>query len=384
MKRTLFSDEHELCRQAFHKFLDREVVPYHEKWQEDGMVSRDVWRQAGDSGFLCPWAEEKYGGSGADFLYSVVTIEAMGHRQFVAPNFHLHNEIVVPYLDRIGNEEQKDRWLPRCVSGEAITAIAMTEPGAGSDLAGITTRAERDGDSYVLNGQKTFISNGMLCDLVVVACKTDSHIEPRHKGISLIVVEDGTPGFKKGPKLKKMGRHASDTAELWFDDCRVPAANLLGEEGKGFYYLMENLQQERLVSTMGAQAGAEWAIEHTVEYCKERRLFGKRLSNFQNTQFKLAEAATKVQIGRVFLDRLTEAHMAGESIDMETSMGKWWITDMHFNIVNECLQMFGGYGYITEYPICHAFTDSRVESVYAGSNEVMKTIIAKRLGLMEK
>ncbi len=384
MKRTLFGEEHEMCRKAFDEFLAREVVPNYERWQEEGIVSREVWRKAGDSGFLCPWVEEKYGGSGADFLFSVVTIEAMGHRHLTAPSFHLHNEIVTPYLDRIGTEEQKDRWLPGCVSGEAITAIAMTEPAAGSDLGGILTRATRDGDSYVLNGQKTFITNGMLCDLVIVACKTDPHVEPRHKGISLIVVEDGTPGFKKGPKLKKMGRHASDTAELWFDDCRVPAANLLGEEGKGFYYLMENLQQERLVSTVGAQAAAEWAIEHSIEYCKERRLFGKPLSNFQNTQFKLAEAATKVQIGRVFLDRLIEAHMAGESIDLETSMAKWWITDMHFNVVNECLQLFGGYGYITEYPICNAFTDSRVESIFAGSNEVMKTIIAKRLGLMGK
>ncbi len=267
------------------------------------------------------------------------------------------------------------------MSGETITAIAMTEPGGGSDLAGIRTRAERDGDSYVINGQKTFISNGQICDLVVVACKTDPQADPPHRGISLFVVEAETQGFEKGRNLDKIGRHTSDVSELWFENCRVDESNLLGEEGRGFYYLMENLQEERLVTTLASQAGAEWAIEHTIDYCKGRELFGRPLSKFQNTRFKLAEAATQVQIGRTFLDRLVEAHMAGESIDMETSMAKWWVTDMHFQVVNQCLQFFGGYGYMKEYPISKAFTDSRVESIYAGSNEVMKSIIAKRMGL---
>ncbi len=381
MKRTLFSKEHDLYREAFNTFLDREVVPFQEQWEKDGKVSAEVWRKAGEYGFLCPWAEEKYGGAEADFIYSVVTIEAMGHRRLSAPNFHLHNRIVVPYIARFGSEEQKQRWLPGCVSGETITAIAMTEPAAGSDLAGIRTRAERDGDSYVINGQKTFISNGQICDLVVVACKTDPQADPAHRGISLFVVEAGTQGFEKGRNLEKIGRHTSDVSELWFENCRVDESNLLGEEGRGFYYLMENLQEERLVTTLASQAGAEWAIEHTIDYCKGRELFGRPLSKFQNTRFKLAEAATQVQIGRTFLDRLVEAHMAGESIDMETSMAKWWVTDMHFQVVNECLQFFGGYGYMKEYPISQAFTDSRVESIFAGSNEVMKSIIAKRLGL---
>ncbi len=381
MKRNLFSKEHDLYREAFNTFLDREVVPFQKQWENDGKVGAEVWRKAGEYGFLCPWAEEKYGGSGADFIYSVVTIEAMGHRCLSAPNFHLHDGIVVPYIARFGSEEQKQRWLPGCVSGETITAIAMTEPAAGSDLAGIRTRAVRDGDSYVINGQKTFISNGQICDLVVVACKTDPRADPPHRGISLFVVEAGTQGFEKGRNLEKIGRHASDVSELWFENCRVDKSNLLGEEGRGFYYLMENLQEERLVTTLASQAGAEWAIEHTVEYCKGRELFGRPLSKFQNTRFKLAEAATQVQIGRTFLDRLVEAHMAGESIDMETSMAKWWVTDMHFQVVNQCLQFFGGYGYMKEYPISQAFTDSRVESIFAGSNEVMKSIIAKRLGL---
>ena len=381
MKRTLFSKEHELYREAFTTFLDREVVPNQQKWETEGQVSAEVWRKAGEYGFLCPWVDDAYGGSGADFIYSVVTIEAMAHRCLAAPNFRLHERIAVPYLDRFGTAEQKRRWLPGCVTGETITAIAMTEPTAGSDLAGIRTRAVRDGDGYLINGQKTFISNGQICNLVIVACKTDPEADPPHRGISLVVVEEGTEGFQKGRNLEKIGRHASDTAELWFENCRVDRTNLLGEEGQGFYYLMENLQEERLVTSLASQAGAEWAIEHTVEYCQGREVFGRPVSKFQNTRFTLAEAATQVQLGRTFLDRLVEAHMAGESIEMETSMAKWWVTDMHFRVVNECMQFFGGYGYMKEYPISKAFTDSRVESIFAGSNEVMKSIIAKRMGL---
>lgn len=381
MKRTLFKEEHNIFREAFDKFLAQEVVPHYEEWEEEGCVSRDLWRKAGQQGFLCPWADEKYGGSGADFLYSVVMIESLSRARGVGFSLGLHNDIVGPYIDRIANEEQKQRWLPGCVSGEKVLAVAMSEPAVGSNLAGIKTTALRDGDHYVVNGQKTFITNGQLCDLVIVACKTDPNAKPPHKGLSLIVVEDGMPGFRKGIKLAKIGRKASDTSELWFENCRVPAANLLGKEGDGFYLLMHNLQQERLVCAIGSMAEAEWALDMTVRYVKEREVFGKPLASYQNTQFELAEMATEVEIGRAFLDRLIAEHMNKTSIDMETSMAKWWITDMNFRVADRCLQMFGGYGYMTEYPISKAFVDFRVEAIFAGSNEIMKTIIAKRLGL---
>lgn len=381
LKSKLFRSEHDHFRQAFNTFIDREIDPYTEQWEEDGMTNKDVWLKAGDQGFLCPWVDEQYGGADADFLYSVVTIESMGHRNLTAPQFHLHDRVVTPYIARFGSEEQKQRWLPGCVSGEKIACIGMTEPSGGSDLANIKTRAVKDGDSYVINGQKTFISCGQICDLVVLACRTDPDASPPHKGISLFVVEAETPGFERGRNLKKIGRHANDTAELFFKNCRVGKENLLGEEGKGFYYLMQNLQEERMVSTLGALANAEWVLEHTVQYVKSREMFGTTLSTFQNTQFKLAEVATQVQLGRTFMDRLIESHMAGESVDMETSMAKWWITEMNQNVASTCLQMFGGYGYMKEYPISKAYVDSRVAMIYAGTNEVMKSIIAKRMGL---
>ena len=367
MQRKLFSQQHQLYRDAFDQFVEREIAPHHARWEAEGHVGREVWRCAGEYGFLCPWIDEEYGGSGADFVFTVISIEGLARRGLVAPNFHLHDRIAVPYLARFGNDEQRQRWLPGCVTGEIITAIAMTEPGAGSDLAGIRTTARRDGDDFVINGQKTFITNGQLCTHVIVAAKTDPGADPPHRGISLLVVPEGTPGFRKGRTLEKIGRHASDTAELWFEDCRVPGENLLGDEGRGFYHLMENLQEERLVTSLSAQAGAEWALDLTIEHCRGRELFGRPLSKFQNTRFELAEIATQVELGRVFLDRLVEAHMDGESIDLETSMGKWWVTDMHFQVAHRCLQLFGGYGYMKEYPISQAFLDSRVGSIYAGS-----------------
>jgi acyl-CoA dehydrogenase len=291
----------------------------------------------------------------------------------------LHNDICVPYLASYGSEEQKARWLPGCVSGDIVTAIAMTEPDTGSDLAAIKTTALRDGDHYVLNGQKTFISNGILCDLVIVAAKTDP--QSTHGGVSLLVVEDGTPGFEKGRKLDKMGLHSQDTAELHFGDCPVPAANLLGEEGRGFYYLMEKLQQERLVCAIGAQAAAEVVLEQTVAYTQERTAFGKPIAKFQNTQFRLAEMATELELGRTFLDRLIVEHMAGTPVVKETSMAKWWITEMCKRVVDGCLQFYGGYGYMEEYPVCRAYRDARVQTIFAGTTEVMKIIIAKSMGL---
>ncbi len=381
MERNLFAEEHLIFREAFVKFLEREVLPHYERWEEAGQVDRELWRKAGAHGFLFPWASAQHGGAEADFLYSVVMIEEVARHRAVGWSLGLHNDICGPYLGRLATPDQKARWMPACVSGEKVLAIAMSEPGVGSNLAGVRTTALRDGDHWILNGQKTFITNGQLCDLVIVVCRTDPRAPDPHKALSLVVVEAGAPGFRKGAKLSKMGRRASDTSELWFEDCRVPLENLLGEEGRGFYHLMENLQQERLVCAIGSQAEAEWTLEITRRYVKEREVFGKPLASYQNTQFKLAEAATEVQIGRVFLDRLIQAHMTGENLTTEISMAKWWITDMNFRVAHTCLQFFGGYGYITEYPICKAFTDFRVESIFAGSNEIMKTIIAKRLGL---
>ncbi len=381
MERTLFGEEHRIFRDAFSKFLQTEAVPNYDRWESQGKVDREFWTLAGRNGFLCPWASEKYGGSEADFLYSVIMAEEVARHRVIGFMLELHNDIVGPYIDRISNDEQKERWMPRIINGDAVLAIAMTEPGIGSNLAGVRTTAVLDGDEWVLNGQKTFISNGQICDLVVVVARTDPNAEPAHRGLSLFVVEGDAPGFRRGLNLKKMGRKASDTSELFFEDCRIPAGNLLGEAGKGFYYLMDNLQQERLVIAVASQVEAEWTLGETLAYVKEREVFGKPLSTYQNTQFKLAECATQIELGRVFIDRLIADHMAGKNLSKEISMAKWWITDMNFRVVHECLQLFGGYGYMEEYPICRAFRDFRVESIFAGSNEIMKHIIAKQMGL---
>jgi acyl-CoA dehydrogenase len=293
----------------------------------------------------------------------------------------LHSDVVVPYIHEFGTEAQKTRWLPGCASGEFVTAIAMTEPGAGSDLAAIATRAVREGDHYVLDGAKTFISNGILCDLCIVAAKTDPDPANAHRGISLFVVEAGTPGFIKGKKLKKMGMASQDTSELAFDGCRIPAANRLGDEGGGFLMLMKKLQQERIVVAVGAQAAAEQVLKDTIVYTQERKAFGKPIAKFQNTQFKLVECATKVEVGRAFLDRLISEHLAGKYLVKECSMAKLWQTEMAGEVVDTCLQFFGGYGYMLEYPITRAYMDARVGRIYAGTNEIMKVIIAKQMGL---
>lgn len=381
MERKLFSEEHEIFRDAFRKFLEREVIPHQEEWKKAGKVSREVWKKAGQEGFLCPWLEEKYGGSSVDFLYSVIMIEELARAKESGFAISLHNDIVVPYIASFGNEEQKQRWLPGCVSGDKITALAMTEPGAGSDVQAIKTTAIRDGDYYILNGQKTFISNGLLCDLVVVACKTNPKADPPYTGISLIVVEAGTPGFEKGRKLDKIGMWSQDTSELSFTDCRVPVKNLLGEEGQGFIFMMQKLQQERLVCAIGAQAGAEFALQETIRYCQERTAFGRPIAKFQNTRFKLAEMATEIEISRAFLDRLIEEHIKGSNIVKETCMAKWWITEMLKRVVDQCLQFFGGYGYMLEYPIAQAYLDVRVQTIFAGTTEIMKEIIGRQMGL---
>lgn len=381
MDRAIFTEEHELFRQSFQKFVEREVVPNQARWNEQGMVDRESWRKAGAGGFLCPWLEPEHGGPGGDLLHSMIVIEELAKVYESGFAMSLHSDIVVPYLHEFGSDEQKQRWLPGCASGEIVTAIAMTEPGTGSDLAGIATTAVRDGDHYVINGAKTFISNGILCDLCIVAAKTDSDPENAHRGISLFVVEAGTSGFVKGKKLQKMGMASQDTSELAFEDCRVPASNRLSEEGAGFMMLMQKLQQERLVVAMAAQAGAEQVVTDTLAYVKERKAFGKSIGSFQNTKFKLAECATKVEVGRAFLDRLVTEHLAGKHLVKECSMAKMWQTEMLGEVVDACLQFFGGYGYMLEYPITRAYMDARVQRIYAGTNEIMRVIVAKQLGL---
>jgi acyl-CoA dehydrogenase len=379
--RQLFREEHEAYRRSFRTFVDREVRPHQERWAEAGSVDRETWRAAGRAGFLCPWLPEAYGGAGGDFLHSVVLIEELARAYESGFAMSLHSDVVVPYLEAFGSEAQRRRWLPGCASGDLVTAIAMTEPGTGSDLAAIRTTAVLDGDHYVVNGAKTFISNGILCDLCIVAVKTDPDPANAHRGVSLLVVEAGTPGFHKGKKLKKMGMAAQDTSELSFEDCRVPVANRLGEPGSGFVALMTKLQQERLVVAVGAQASAEQILADTIVYVKERHAFGKPIGKFQNTQFVLADCATKVEVGRAFADKLVAEHLAGKHLVKECSMGKLWQTEMLGQVADACLQLFGGYGYMLEYPVTRAYMDARVQRIYAGTNEIMKVIIAKQLGL---
>lgn len=381
LDRPIFKPEHHLFRQQVRKFCETYLVPNREQWEREGIVPRWLWEKAGAQGYLCPWVPEAYGGLGADFLYSLVIMEEIARAGGCGFAASLHSDIVAPYLLRLGTEEQKRRWLPGCVSGEVITAIAMSEPGTGSDLAAIQTTAIDHGDHYLLSGSKTFISNGILADLVIVVAKTDPKADPPHKGISLLLVERGMEGFERGRNLEKIGLWAQDTAELSFQDVHVPKENLLGKEGQGFIYLMQNLQQERLVVAIEAVASMERALEVTVDYTKSRVAFGRSISKFQNSQFKLAEMQTKATIARVFVDRLIQEHMQGKDIISEISMAKWWTTDMLGEVVDEGVQLHGGYGYMLEYPIARFYLDARATRIYAGSNEIMKLIIAKRMGL---
>ncbi|MBN9654531.1 acyl-CoA dehydrogenase family protein [Halobacillus sp. GSS1] len=382
MKASYITEEHEILRQSLRKFLEKEAYPYYDDWEKAGEVPRDFWRKLGEQGYLCPWLDEEYGGFGADFGYSVVINEEMEKVGTGLIGVGLHNDIVVPYLEAYGTEEQKKKWLPKCTTGECITAIAMTEPGAGSDLASIKTTAIEGDKGFTMNGEKTFITNGIHADLVVVVCKTDPHASPAYKGISLMVVERGTSGFSRGRKLDKIGLNSQDTSELIFEDAAVSKDNLLGKKGEGFYYLMNQLQQERLIVGIGAIAACERMLELTVDYVKERKAFGKSIASFQNTQFKLAELQTEVEIGRAFLDRTIEAHMNGEDVVKEVSMSKWWTTDLVKKVAMECMHLHGGYGYMEEYEIARRFRDAPVTAIYAGSNEIMKTIIAKKMGLI--
>ena len=381
MKRRIFSQDHNIFRDAFRKFLEKEVIPFYEQWEKDGMVPREIYKKAGDQGFLCPWLPEELGGSEADFLFSAVIIEECAFAHNSGFLISLHSDVVAPYLFAFGTDEQKKRWLPRCASGDAILAIAMTEPNAGSDLASLKTTAVRDGNEYVINGSKTFISNGICSDIVIVAVKTDTKADPPHAGVSLVVVERDAPGFVRGRKLEKMGMHAQDTSELTFEDCRIPVDNLLGVEGAGFMYLMQKLQQERLCCAIAAQASAEAVLELTLKYCQERKQFGRPISKFQYNRFQLAEMKTEVEIGRTFVDRLIEDHASGENILMETCMGKWWNTDMLKRLTDRAVQLHGGYGYMLEYPVARAFLDARVLPIFAGTNEIMKELIGRQMGL---
>lgn len=374
-------EELRIFRESVRKFLEKEAKPHYDEWEEKRIIPRDFWRKMGEQGFLCPQVEEKYDGVGVDFRFSVILIEELEKVGSGMIGISLHNDIVVPYLTAFATEEQKKKYLPRCVNGEIITAVAMTEPGAGSDLAGIQTTAIRDGDHYILNGQKTFITNGIQADLIVVACKTDPQAVPPHKGISLLLVERDTPGFTRGRQLNKVGLHSQDTAELFFQDAKVPVANLLGIEGKGFYHMMEKLQQERLVVAISAQVAAEEMWNMTKGYVKTRKTFGQPLNSYQSIRFMLAEMATELELGRSFLQEIIRKYMNNEDVTNQVSMAKWWITDRAKKIAMKCMHLHGGYGYMEEYPIARRFRDIPVMAIYAGSNEMMKLIIAKRLDI---
>ena len=375
-----YSEEHKIFRDSLKKFLEKEVVPHIEEWEEAGIVPKSIWKKMGDQGFLCTSVPEEYGGLGADFLYSVIVTEETTKSGFSGLTAALHSDIVVPYITAFASEEQKHKYLPGCISGDIITAVAMTEPNAGSDLASMKTTAVEDGDYIVLNGQKTFISNGINCDLVVVAAKDPSETNP-HAAVDLFLVDATTPGFEKGKQIKKIGWHSQDTAEMYFTDCRIPKENRMGEKGTGFLKLMEKLQQERLVCAIGAVAAAELMVAMTIQYCKERTAFGKPISKFQHTQFELVEMSTEAKLGRTFLDKLIMDHVEGKNVVIEVSMAKYWTTDMAFKVADRCLQLFGGYGYCDEYPISRAWRDIRVTRIFAGTNEIMKMIAARFMGL---
>ncbi|KQT94080.1 acyl-CoA dehydrogenase [Marmoricola sp. Leaf446] len=377
---SLYSDEHEDFRKTARTFYEREVVPHHDQWERDGIVPRELWTKAGEAGLLCFDVPEAYGGPGVqDFRYHVILSEEQARANVSGPGFSVHSDIIVPYLTSLGTEEQKQRWLPGCVSGETITSIAMTEPGAGSDLQGVRTTAVDQGDHYVLNGSKTFISNGINADLVIVVARTDP--DAGHKGISLLVVERGMEGFERGRNLDKIGLHAQDTAELSFTDVRVPKENLLGQEGEGFIYLMMNLPQERLIIAAQAVAACEAVLAMCLDYAKTREAFGKPIGKFQHNRFLVAEMATETRVARAFLDECLRKHLTGDLTAVDAAMAKYWCTELQNKLVNQGVQLHGGYGYMMEFPIAKAYLDSRISTIYGGTTEIQKEIIGRSLGL---
>jgi len=382
MQRDLYEADHEAFRESVRAFLDKEIVPHLAEWDEAGIVPRELFEVAGRNGFLGMSVPEEYGGGGvADFRFNAVVGEETIRVGATAPGLGLtlHNDIALPYFLEYCTEEQRDRWLPGIVSGELITAIAMTEPGIGSDLASMSTSAIRDGGHYVVNGAKTFITNGINADLVITAVKTDP--TQKHKGMSLIVVERGMAGFERGRNLNKLGQHAQDTAELSFTDVRVPVANLLGEEGKGFLYLVSQLPQERLSIAVAAVASADTALTQTLAYVKERKAFGQPVGSFQNTKFVLAEIATEVEIAQTYVDRCVRLLNAGKLTAPDASKAKWWCTELQGRVLDRCLQLHGGYGYMTEYPIARAYADARISRIDGGTTEIMKEVVGRSLGL---
>lgn len=379
LSRNNFDETHELFRKLARSFAERELVPHRDRWEESGIVDRSLFEKAGKAGLLGTAAPVEFGGGGEpDFRYNAIRIEefARAGAFTVGQGIGMHADVAVPYFLKFTNDEQKRRWLPGLCSGELIAAVAMSEPGAGSDLAGLATRAVRDGDDYVLNGTKTFISNGILSDIVIVVCRTGGS---GSNGLSLIAVERDALGFRRGRNLKKIGLHSQDTAELFFEDVRVPVANLLGEENKGFYYLMDGLAQERLSIALGAVAQAEAALAETLSYVKQRHVFGQPIASFQNSRFVLATLRTEVDIARVFVDRQLDAHVVGELSGEDAAAAKWWTTELNFRLIDSCLQLHGGWGYMEEYSIAHHWRDSRVFRIAGGTTEIMKEIIGRRV-----
>ena len=379
--RTLFKPEHETFRDSVRRFMETEVAPHDDQWQEQGYVDRSAWKKAGDNGFLCCSMPEAFGGADADKLYSIILIEEQARINNSSLGFGLHSEIVAPYLNNYGTDVLKKKYLPKMASGDMIGAIAMTEPGTGSDLQSVKTNAVRKGDKYILNGAKTFITNGWNADLVIVVAKTDP--SKGAKGTSLIVVDTTMKGFSKGKRLKKLGLKGQDTAELFFDNVEVPAENLLGQEGNGFIYLMQELPWERMQIAIAAVSKCEAAIQWTIDYVKNRKAFGKPVAGFQNTRFKLAELTTETQVMRVFVDRCIELLLEKKLDTATASMAKMWSTDVEGKIIDECLQLHGGYGFMWEYPIARAYADARVQRIYGGTNEIMKEVISRSIGLGE-
>jgi acyl-CoA dehydrogenase len=383
MLEELFKEEHRIFRESLREFIEKEVNPNKEKWEKDGIIPKSVWRKMGELGFLGFWYPEEYGGFNADFLYSVIFTEELCKSKVSGfeVGFLVHNEMATPPILHIGNEEQKKRWLPKAARGEMVFALGITEPFAGSDVAGIRTTAVRDGDYYIINGTKTFITNGASCDAVTLAVKTNPKAVPPHAGISLIVVEKGTPGFSVSRKLEKLGNHASDTAELVFEDCKVPKDNLLGEEGTGFYAIMQNFQRERLIAAIGNVVGAQKMIDMTIEYVKERVAFGKPLSKFQVIRHRIVDMLTEIEMSRRFVYHCVELFMKGRDATKEISMAKFYTAEMLNRVAYNCLQLFGGYGYMKEYPISQAYADARMATIAGGTSEIMKEIVAKLIGL---
>jgi acyl-CoA dehydrogenase len=377
LPRPMFSAEHDAFREQVRRFCEREIAPHHAQWEQAHGVPRSVWEAAGRNGMLCCWLPEEDGGPGGELLFDLIVCEELGRIGATGPGFPLHSVIVAPYIAHHGTASLKQRVLPGMASGEKISAIVMTEPGAGSDLAGIRTQARRDGDHWVISGQKTFITNGQNADVMVVACKTDG--ERGAHGVSLFAVTADMPGFSRGRNLHKIGQHAQDTAELFFDNVRVPADHLLGEENKGFRYMMRELAQERLLVSVQCQARSEAAFESTVAYVKDRKAFRQRVADFQNTRFKLSELFAQLQAGRAYCDRLVEQHLQGKLDAASASAGKLWHSELLGRVTDECLQLHGGYGYMQEYTIAKAYMDARIERIYGGTSEIMKEIIARRV-----